>query len=368
LRFAPALALVLACPARFALPAAFPGDPPSEIEADRKPALATGGNCVIRNVTIHTAVSPPFRGDVRVEHGRIAEIGQVTAPPDVVVIDGAGGHLAPGVVPGQHEQHAREDANEGTVSISAEVSIADVIDADDLSIWRALAGGVTTARILHGSANTIGGQHEVLKMKWRKTADELRFPGAPPGIKFALGENPKRSNGAARTDRFPASRLGVEAVLLRAFSRADEYQREWSAYRDGLSRGEDPDPPRKDLRLEALAGVLSHTILVHSHCYRADEILMLLRASQRFGFKIATLQHVLEGYKVAKEMADLGVGGSTFGDWWAYKVEACAIPQNAALMDGAGSLRELGLGGDDAPPLQRRSPSATRAWIMRSIS
>jgi imidazolonepropionase-like amidohydrolase len=211
--------------------------------------------------------------------------------------------------------------NEGSVSISAEVSIEDVIDADDLSIYRALAGGVTTARILHGSANTIGGRHAVLKMKWKRTADELRLPGAPAGIKFALGENPKRSNSSSRTDRFPASRMGVEAVLQRAFARAGEYAREWEDYRSSVARGDDPDPPRRDLRLEVLAGILSHDILVHSHCYRADEILMLLRVSQGFGFHIATLQHVLEGYKVAKEMADLGVGGSTFSDWWAYKIE-----------------------------------------------
>ena len=328
------------------------GDAPSEIEADRKPALATSGSCVIRNVTIHSAVSPPFRGDVRVEKGRIEEVGTVAAAAGVLEIDGAGRHLAPGVVDCHSHIAADGDINEGTVSISAEVSIADVIDADDIAIWRALAGGVTTARILHGSANTIGGRHEVLKMKWRRTADEIRFPGAPAGIKFALGENPKRSNSSQRTDRFPASRLGVEAVLLRAFSRADDYQREWNAYQAGLTRGDDPDPPRKDLRLDALAGVLSHRILVHSHCYRADEILMLLRASERFGFRIATLQHVLEGYKVAKEIADLGVGGSTFGDWWAYKIEAYdAIPQNAALMDEAGILSSVN---SDSAEMMRR--------------
>ena len=332
--------------------ASAPASPPSEIEADRKPALSTHGSCVIRNVTIHTAVAPPFTGDVRVENGKIAEIGTVTAPTGVLVIDGSGGHLAPGVVDCHSHIAVDGDVNEGTVSISAEVSVGDVIDAEDLAIWRALAGGVTTARILHGSANTIGGRHEVLKMKWRRTADELHFQGAPAGIKFALGENPKRSNGGARSDRFPASRLGVEAVLLRAFARAGEYRREWEAYEAGRTKGEDPDPPRKDVRLDALSGVLSKEILVHSHCYRADEILMLLRASQRFGFRIATLQHVLEGYKVAKEMADLGVGGSTFGDWWAYKIEAYdAIPQNAAVMDEAGVLSSVN---SDSAEMMRR--------------
>jgi len=329
-----------------------PDDPPSEIEADRKPALATHGSCVIRNVTIHSAVAPEFQGDVLVQNGKIAEIGSVAAPPGTLEIDGAGAHLAPGVVDCHSHIAVDGDVNEGTVSISAEVTIADVIDADDLAIWRALAGGVTTARILHGSANTIGGRHEVLKMKWKRTADDLRFPGAPLGIKFALGENPKRSNGASRTDRFPASRMGVEAVLLRAFSRAGEYGREWTEWQARRAKGEDPDPPRKDVRLEVLSGILRGEVLVHSHCYRADEILMLLRASQRFGFKIATLQHVLEGYKVAKEMADLGVGGSTFGDWWAYKIEAYdAIPQNAALMDEAGVVASVN---SDSAEMMRR--------------
>ena len=325
---------------------------PSETDADRKPALVTSGSCVIRGVTIHTAVSPPVRGDVLVLDGKIAGVGQVNVPEGTLEIPGAGGHLAPGVVDCHSHIAVVGSVNEGTVSISAEVSIEDVIDAEDLSIYRALAGGVTTARILHGSANTIGGRHAVLKMKWKRRADELRFPGAPAGIKFALGENPKRSNSSSRTDRFPASRMGVEAVLHRAFSRAGEYAREWKDYRARVERGEDVDPPRRDVRLEVLAGILSGDVQVHSHCYRADEILMLLRASEQFGFKIATLQHVLEGYKVAKEMADLGVAGSTFGDWWAYKIEAYdAIPQNAALLDEAGVLSSVN---SDSEEMMRR--------------
>jgi imidazolonepropionase-like amidohydrolase len=346
------LSLLLAGSRLASVPAPGAEDHASELDADRKPVIVTHGSCVIRNVTIHSAVSPPFGGDVLVQNGDIAEVGRVTAPPGTLEIDGSGCHLAPGVVDCHSHIAVEGDVNEGTVSISAEVQIADVIDADDISIWRALAGGVTTARILHGSANTIGGRHEIIKLKWKRTADELRFRGAPQGIKFALGENPKRSNSPSRTDRFPASRMGVEAVLYRAFSRAGEYAREWADYEASRARGEDPEPPRRDVRLEVLAGILHKDVLVHSHCYRADEILMLLRASQRFGFRIATLQHVLEGYKVAKEMADLGVGGSTFGDWWAYKVEAYdAIPQNAALMDEAGVLASLN---SDSAEMMRR--------------
>jgi imidazolonepropionase-like amidohydrolase len=331
---------------------ALAGDHPSELDADRKPKLATGGNCVIRNVTIHTAVSPAFVGDVLVQKGKIAAVGTVNAPPGTLELDGKGAHLAPGVVDCHSHIAVHGDVNEGTVSISAEVSIADVINPDDISIYRALAGGVTTARILHGSANAIGGRDEVLKMKWKRAADDLRVNDRPLGIKFALGENPKRSNGGSRGERFPGSRMGVEAVYYRAFSRAHEYAQAWADYEAAKKRGEDPEPPRRDVRLDVLAAILRHDILVHSHCYRADEILMLLRASQQFGFKVATLQHVLEGYKVAKEMADLSVGGSTFGDWWAYKIEAYdAIPQNAALMTEAGVLSSLN---SDSAELMRR--------------
>ncbi|MBK7878430.1 MAG: amidohydrolase family protein [Planctomycetes bacterium] len=345
-------ALAVLAVASIAMPRARGGDHATEIDADRKPALVTRGNCVVRNVTIHTATKPAFVGDVWVRDGKIAAVGKVEAPAGVLEVDGTGKHLAPGVVDCHSHIAVDGDVNEGTVSISAEVSIEDVIDADDPSIYRALAGGVTTARILHGSANAIGGRDEVLKLKFRRKADELRFPGGPAGIKFALGENPKRSNGSSRGERFPASRLGVEAVFYRAFERAREYQREWNAYSAAKQRGEDPEPPRKDVRLDVLAGILRGEVLVHSHCYRADEILMLLRASQEFGFQIATLQHVLEGYKVAYEMAEAKVAGSTFGDWWAYKIEAYdAIPQNAALMDRAGVSSSLN---SDSAEMMRR--------------
>jgi len=318
------------------------GEHPCELDADRKPKLHTGGTCVIRNVTIHSAVGPAAQGDVLVKDGKIAAVGKVEAPAGALEIDGAGKHLAPGVIDCHSHIAIEGDVNEGTVSISAEVRIADVVDAEDVSIWRALAGGVTTARLLHGSANAIGGQDEVIKLKWGRTADQLRFNAGPRGIKFALGENPKRSNGGRAGQRFPSSRMGVEAVFERAFARAREYMAGWKTYAERKQRGEDPAPPRRDLRLDALSGVLKREILVHSHCYRADEIVMLLRQSQRFGFKIATLQHVLEGYKVAQEMAEAQVGGSTFSDWWAYKIEAYdAIPQNAALMDEAGIVSSV---------------------------
>lgn len=331
------------------VPFAFAGEHPIELDVDRKPRLRTSGACLIKNVTIHTATKPAFTGDVLVKDGDIAAVGAVEPPANVTVIDGTGKHLAPGVVDCHSHIAVDGDVNEGTVSISAEVQIADVIDPSDISIYRALAGGVTTARILHGSANAIGGRDEVLKMKWKRTADELRFPGGQQGIKFALGENPKRGG---RGERFPGTRMGIEAVYYRAFSRAREYMATWDAYAAAKKRGDDVDPPRRDVRLEVLAGILRHEVLVHSHCYRADEILMLIRASQQFGFQIATLQHVLEGYKVAREMAEAKVGGSTFGDWWAYKIEAYdGIPQNAALMDQAGIVSSLN---SDSAEMMRR--------------
>jgi imidazolonepropionase-like amidohydrolase len=321
---------------------------PVETDADRKPRLVLDGAALIRGATIHSAVRPPFVGDVLVRDGKIVAVGPVDPPAGVPVIEAAGLHLAPGVVDSHSHMAIAGGVNEGSVTISAEVTIADVVDPEDPALYRALAGGVTTARLLHGSANAIGGRDAVVKLKVGRSARELLFPGAPEGIKFALGENPKRASSGGRNDRFPASRLGVEAVYYRAFERAREYRDAWRDHAAACARGEDPDPPRRDVRLDALAGVLDQRILVHAHCYRQDEILMLLEAARRFGFRIATLQHVLEGYKVAPEMAAAGVGGSTFGDWWAYKIEAYdGIPQNAALMDRAGVLASLNSDSDE---------------------
>jgi len=220
------------------------------------------------------------------------------------------------------------------------VAVGDVLNPDDINIYRALAGGVTSANLLHGSANPIGGKNQVVKLRWGADAEEMKLAGAPLGIKFALGENPKRSNSAGGTfpARYPKTRMGVMDVIREAFTEAREYQEEWAAYRKGEKRnGIKMAEPRRDLELEALVEILEGKRLVHSHCYRADEILQLLRLAEEFGFRVATLQHVLEGYKVADEIAAHGAGGSTFSDWWGYKVEAYdAIPHNAALMHERG--------------------------------
>ena len=325
------------------------GDHPFETDALRRPAQRTGGSCVIRGATIHTAVSEPFVGDVLVVEGKIRAVGEVEAPEGLVELDGSGLHLTPGVVDCHSHMAIERGINEGTVSISADVDISDSVNPDDITIHRALAGGTTTARLLHGSANAIGGKHEVIKMKLERTADELRFPDAPEGIKFALGENVKRSNwGSGNSTRFPASRMGTATLFQRAFERAEEYKAEWEAYEAARDAGADPLPPRRDLRLETLVGILEREISVHCHCYRADGILMIMRVAQQYGFDLATLQHVLEGYKVAKEMADAGVGGSAFADWWGYKMEAYdAVPQCAALMDDAGVLSSVNSDSND---------------------
>jgi imidazolonepropionase-like amidohydrolase len=208
---------------------------------------------------------------------------------------------------------------------------------DDETIYRALAGGVTSALLLHGSANTIGGQGAVIKMRWGQPADSLYFDGAHRIVKFALGENVTRASSSAPDSlrRFPKSRMGVEQTLRWWFSRAQEYDREWAAYR--AQRDRNAVPPRRDLRLEALSQIMSGEIKVHAHSYRGAEILMLMRVAEDFGFRINTFQHVLEGYKVADELAEHGAMASTFAESWGYKIEAQdAIPHNMAIMTDRG--------------------------------
>ncbi len=317
---------------------------PFELDADREPSLITEGSFLLTGATVHDAIQPARQADVLVVDGRIEAIGEgLVAPDQSRVIDGSGRHVAPGAIDAHSHMAIARGVNEATVSISAEVDMTDVVDSEDIALYRALAGGTTLIQILHGSANAIGGQAELLKLRGRgKTADEIRYEHGPKGIKFALGENPKRSNWGSPGERFPASRLGVEAVFYRAFERAREYQAERVAFEQALARGEDPLPPREDLRLAALSEILEGQLIVHSHCYRADEILMLMRAAENFGFRIGTLHHVLEGYKVAKEIAEHGAGTSTFSDWWAYKIEAYdAVPGNAQLLDQAGSVASI---------------------------
>jgi N-acetylglucosamine-6-phosphate deacetylase len=240
--------------------------------------------------------------------------------------------LSPGII--DCHSHIATDGgiNESGQSITAEVRISDFIDPNDINIYRQLAGGVTSANILHGSANTIGGQNQVIKFRWGSTPEEMKFTHAPPGIKFALGENVKQS-GWGNGSRYPQSRMGVEQLLRDAFRATLDYRRRW----DQWNKGHMGLPPRLDLEAEALSEVLSGKRMIHCHAYRQDEILATLRVCEEFGVKIGTFQHILEGYKVADVMAKHGVGGSSFSDWWAYKFEVFdAIPYNGALLHNAG--------------------------------
>jgi len=295
---------------------------------------------LIRGATVLTVSGDSIPGgSVLVRGGKIAAVGTtIEAPSGTPVVDGKGMYLTPGIIDCHSHNAIQGGVNETTLSVTSMVGTDDVLDPEDVDIYRDLAGGVTTANILHGSANSIGGRNQVVKYRWGADAEGLKFKGAIPGIKFALGENPKRAgNPPMGVGRYPATRLGVEDVIRDAFNRARAYTAEWKEYQDKKTRGLAVLPPRRNLELESLSEVLQGKRLVHCHCYRTDEILMMIRIADEFGFKIATFQHVLEGYKVAKEIAAHGAGGSTFSDWWAYKIEAYdAIPYNAAIMTRAG--------------------------------
>lgn len=308
---------------------------PTEIEADRKPATHTGGNAVIRNATVLTVTQGTLTdASILIRDGKIAALGtDIETPAGFVEIDATGLYIMPGIIDCHVHFAITRGINESTVSVTPEVRIRDVIDGDDLTIYRSLAGGVTCARVLHGSANAIGGQDAVIKLRWGQPGSELILRDAPRGVKFALGENPKRSS-----QRFPDTRLGVESTIRRSFDEGLMYRRLWQAYAEAKSRGENPPEPRRDLRLEALADMLESRLRIHSHCYRADEILMLLRMAESYGIRIRSLQHVLEGYKIAPEIAAHGASCSAFADWWAYKIEAYdAIPFNTPLLIEAGA-------------------------------
>lgn len=268
---------------------------------------------------------------VVVEEGVIKAVGkEVEFPRTALVIDCEGKHLSPGLIDCHSHMGTDGGINESTQSVTAEVRIGDFINANDIDIYRQLAGGVTTSNILHGSANPIGGQNQVIKLRWGLLPEELKFKEAPPGIKFALGENVKQSNWGERyTTRYPQTRMGVEQIIRDRFIAAREYRHRQKQYAEN-KKG---TPPRVDLELEALAEVVNGERWVHCHSYRQDEILALLRTLDEFGVTIGTLQHILEGYKVADEMARHGAGGSSFSDWWAYKFEVYdAIPYAGALM------------------------------------
>ena len=339
-------------------PVASPNASALDLSAVSLPIPAAGRLVAITNATIMTASGATIpKGTIVIRDGKIAAVGaDVVVPAGAKVIDGAGKYVTPGIIDA-HSHSAAEAINEGTLSITSMVRIEDVLRQDGISLYRQLAGGTTTLNILHGSANTIGGQNAVVKLRYGLPVDSLLFEGAPPGIKFALGENVRQTNRPlqpGQQGRFPRTRMGVEDLLRDAFTRAQEYRRDWQQYETKRKSATTAAarsaliPPARDLELDALVEVLEGKRLVHCHSYRADEILMMLRVAKDFGFRVATFQHVLEGYKVADELAKAGSGASTFADEWAYKMEAWdAIPFNAALMAERGVVVTINSDSDE---------------------
>ena len=298
--------------------------------------------------------------DVLVRNGKIARIGKdLSGTSDVIIIDCRGKHLTSGIID-EHSHIAIQDGvNEGTQASSSEVRIGDVIDADDVSIYRDLAGGVTACQLLHGSANPIGGQSALIKLRWGAAPDKMKIENADGFIKFALGENVKQSNwGEKHTSRFPQSRMGVEQVYMDYFNRAKIYQA-------NLRRN--PTETRRDLELDALAEILDSKRFITCHSYVQSEITMLMRVAEQYQFRINTFTHILEGFKVADKMKAHGVGASTFSDWWAYKMEVYdCTPYNAALLHKMNITTALN--SDDAEMSRRLNQEAAKAVKYGNIS
>ncbi|MFN5742981.1 MAG: amidohydrolase family protein, partial [Planctomyces sp.] len=292
-----------------------------------------------------------------IDGGRIVSVGRdIPIPANAQVVDVRGMHLTPGIIDCHSHFATDGGVNEGTQAVTSEVRVGDFVDANDITIYRQLAGGVTAANILHGSANPIGGQNQVVKLRWGMTGDGLKFTEAPAGIKFALGENVKQSNRTEGGGRYPATRMGVEQVFRDAFEAARDYQQRhdsWQKSRRGL-------PPRRDLELEAISEVVLGRRWIHCHSYRQDEILALLEILEEYNIRIGTLQHILEGYKVADELAKHGAMASAFSDWWAYKFEVYdAIPYAGALMHQQGVV--VSFNSDDGELARHLNQEAAKA-------
>ncbi|MGB3548784.1 MAG: amidohydrolase family protein [Saprospiraceae bacterium] len=315
---------------------------------------------LFRNATVWTNEADGIltETDVLIENGKIARVGKNLPTAGARVIDAAGKHLTSGVIDEHSHIAISRGVNEGTQASTAEVRIGDVVDATDINIYRQLAGGVTVSQLLHGSANPIGGQSAIVKLRWGATPEEMKFAAAPPFIKFALGENVKQSNwGDDQRYRYPQTRMGVEQVFESYFTRAREYG-------DLVKSGK---PFRRDLELEALLEILNNKRFITCHSYQQGEINMLMQLADRMGFRVNTFTHILEGYKVADKMAEHGAGGSTFADWWAYKFEVIeAIPYNGALMHEQGVL--VAFNSDDDEMARRLNQEAAKAVLFGGVS
>ena len=314
---------------------------------------------LFKNVTVWTNEKEGIlkNADVLIKNGKISKIGPGLSNSGATVINGEGKHLTAGIID-EHSHIATSSVNESGHNSTAEVTIEDVINPEDINIYRNLAGGVTSIQILHGSANPIGGRSAIIKLKWGASADQLIYKDTPKFIKFALGENVKQSNwGDNAKTRFPQTRMGVEQVYTDYFQRAKEYN---TLKKSGK-------PYRKDLELETLGEILNKERFISCHSYVQSEINMLMKVAEKFNFNINTFTHILEGYKVADKMAKHGVGGSTFSDWWAYKYEVRdAIPTNAAIMHRAGVT--VAINSDDGEMSRRLNQEAAKSVKYAGIS
>ena len=312
---------------------------------------------LFKNATVWTNEAEGIleQSDVLIKNGKIVKIGKNLSDSSAQVIDATGKHLTSGIID-EHSHIAAASINEGGHNSSAEVSIEDVIDEEDIGIYRNLAGGVTTIQILHGSANPIGGRSAIIKLKWGENAQDLIYNNSPKFIKFALGENVKQSNWSS-FERFPQTRMGVEQLYIDYFNRA-------KAYDDLKKSGK---PYRKDIEMDVLAEILNKERFISCHSYVQSEINMLMKVADRFNFNINTFTHILEGYKVADKMVEHGVGGSTFSDWWAYKYEVNdAIPYNAAIMHNAGVV--VAINSDDGEMSRRLNQEAAKSVKYGGVS
>ncbi len=314
---------------------------------------------LFKNATVWTNEAEGIleQTDVLIKNGKISKIGKNLSAGSATIVDATGKHLTSGIID-EHSHIATSSVNEAGHNSTAEVSIEDVLDAEDINIYRNLSGGVTSIQVLHGSANPIGGRSAIIKLKWGETPENLIYTNTPKFIKFALGENVKQSNwGDDSRNRFPQTRMGVEQVFIDYFQRAKEY--------DALKKS--GKPYRKDIELETIAEILNKERFISCHSYVQSEINMLMKVAEQFNFNINTFTHILEGYKVADKMVEHGVGGSTFSDWWAYKYEVNdAIPFNAPIMHNAGVT--VAINSDDAEMSRRLNQEAAKSVKYGDIS
>ena len=328
--------------------------------------MPTQQDILIKNATVWTSEKEGVlqNTDVLVKNGKIAAVGKNLSAPAAITIDGTGKHLTPGIID-EHSHIATVSINEGGQSVTSEVRIGDNLNPEDINIYRQLSGGVTTSHILHGSANTIGGQTQLIKLRWGVNDTALKFAGADPFIKFALGENVKRSR-SNNNNRFPDTRMGVEEVLNDAFTRARDYEKAMKLY-ESRPKNSKLTPVRRDLELDALVEIMNKKRFITCHSYVQSEITSAMRIAEKFGFRFNTFTHILEGYKVADKMKAHGANASTFSDWWNYKMEVVdAIPQNASIMHKMGL--NVAINSDDPEMARRLNQEAAKSLKYGGMS